>query len=81
MSALIESAAERGFIVRETYPGDRRRRRIALSGEGRRRVEAVPHLGREVATRMTTGFTDEERLALAVLLERAAQNLESQVAP
>jgi MarR family transcriptional regulator, transcriptional regulator for hemolysin len=81
MSALIESAAERGFIVRETYPGDRRRRRIALSSEGRRRVEAVPHLGREVATRMTTGFTDEERLALAVLLERAAQNLEPEVAP
>jgi hypothetical protein len=30
---------------------------------------------------MTTGFTEEERLALAVLLERAAQNLEPEVAP
>jgi MarR family transcriptional regulator, transcriptional regulator for hemolysin len=75
MSALIESAAERGFVVREAHPGDRRRRRIALSLEGRRRVEGAPHLGREVATRMTTGFTDEERVVLAVLLERAAENL------
>jgi MarR family transcriptional regulator for hemolysin len=75
MSALIESAAERGFVVREAHPGDRRRRRIALSPEGRVRVEAVPHLGREVATRMTSGFSDEERVMLAILLERAAENL------
>jgi MarR family transcriptional regulator, transcriptional regulator for hemolysin len=81
MSALIESAAERGFVVREAHPGDRRRRRIALSLEGRQRVEAVPHLGREVATRMTTGFTDEERVVLAVLLERAAENLAAEVRP
>jgi MarR family transcriptional regulator, transcriptional regulator for hemolysin len=75
MSALIESAAERGLVVREAHPGDRRRRRIALSPEGRQRVEAVPHLGRDIATRMTTGFSDEERVLLAVLLERAAENL------
>jgi DNA-binding MarR family transcriptional regulator len=81
MSALIESAAERGFVVREAHPGDRRRRRIALSVEGRQRVEAVPHLGREVAARMTTGFTDEERVVLAVLLERAAENLAGEVRP
>jgi DNA-binding MarR family transcriptional regulator len=81
MSALIETAFERGFVVREAHPDDRRRRRIALSAEGRRRVEGVPHLGREVATRMTTGFTDEERLLLATLLERAAENLAAEVRP
>ncbi len=75
MSALIESAAERGLVVREAHPGDRRRRRIVLSPEGRERVEAVPHLGREVATCMTIGFSDEERVLLATLLERAAENL------
>jgi len=75
MSALIESAAERGLVAREAYPGDRRRRRIVLSPQGRERVESVPHLGREVATRMTIGFSDEERVLLALLLERAAENL------
>lgn len=75
MSALIEAAAERGLVVREAHPDDRRRRRIALSPEGRQRVEAVPHLGREVASCMTTGFSDDERLMLAMLLERAAENL------
>src|SRR3978361_879668 len=39
MSALIEWAAERGFVVREAHPDDRRRRRIALSTMGRQRVE------------------------------------------
>jgi DNA-binding MarR family transcriptional regulator len=75
MSALIESAAERGFVVREAHPDDRRRRRIALSATGRQRVEAIPHLGREIATRMTLGFSDEERVTFALLLERAAANL------
>jgi DNA-binding MarR family transcriptional regulator len=75
MSALIESAAERGLVLREAHPDDRRRRRIALSAEGRQRVEAIPHLGREIATRMTLGFSDEERVVFALLLERAAENL------
>jgi DNA-binding MarR family transcriptional regulator len=75
MSALIESAAERGFVVREAHPDDRRRRRIALSSEGRQRVEAIPHLGREIAARMTVGFSDDERVVFALLLERAAENL------
>jgi MarR family transcriptional regulator for hemolysin len=75
MSALVDSAAERGLVVREAHPGDRRRRRIALSAEGRARVEAVPHLGRDIAAQMTVGFSDAERLQLAVLLERAAENL------
>jgi MarR family transcriptional regulator for hemolysin len=79
MSALVDAAAERGFVVRETHPGDRRRRRIALSAEGRSRVEAVPHLGREIATRMTMGFSEDERVLLALLLERAAENLSTEV--
>jgi DNA-binding MarR family transcriptional regulator len=75
MSALVDSAAERGLVVREAHPDDRRRRRIALSDEGRRRIEAVPHLGRDIAAVMTVGFSDDERAQLATLLERAAQNL------
>jgi DNA-binding MarR family transcriptional regulator len=75
MSALVDSAAERGLVVREAHPDDRRRRRIALSDEGRSRIEGVPHLGRDIAAVMTVGFTDDERAQLATLLERAAQNL------
>jgi DNA-binding MarR family transcriptional regulator len=75
MSALIDTASERGLVQREAHPDDRRRRRIALSAEGRARVEAVPHLGRDIAAQMTHGFSDEERAQLAILLERAAENL------
>jgi DNA-binding MarR family transcriptional regulator len=81
MSALVDSAAERGLVVREAHPDDRRRRRIALSSDGRRRVEAVPHLGRDIAARMTDGFSDDERLQLAVLLDRAAENLAAEARP
>ena len=81
MSALVDSAAERGLVVREAHPDDRRRRRIALSADGRRRVEAVPHLGKDIAARMTDGFTDDERLQLAVLLDRAAENLAAEARP
>ncbi len=40
-------------------------------------MEVIPHLGREIATRMTLGFSEDERVLLALLLERAAENLSS----
>jgi MarR family transcriptional regulator, transcriptional regulator for hemolysin len=75
MSALVDSACERGLVVREAHPGDRRRRRVALSAEGRHRIEEVPHLGREIAALMTVGFSEPERAEFARLLELAARNL------
>jgi DNA-binding MarR family transcriptional regulator len=76
MSALIDSACERGLVAREAHPGDRRRRRVTLSDAGRSRIEEVPHLGREIAAVMTLGFSDAEREEFARLLERAARNLQ-----
>jgi DNA-binding MarR family transcriptional regulator len=75
LSALIDAACERGLVAREAHPGDRRRRRVTLSDEGRRRIEEVPHLGREIAAVMTLGFSEAERAEFARLLERAAHNL------
>jgi DNA-binding MarR family transcriptional regulator len=75
LTALIDSAEERGWIRRSEHPGDRRRRRIELTDAGAELVAAVPHLGRAVDGTMTTGFSAAERRQLARLLERAAQNL------
>jgi DNA-binding MarR family transcriptional regulator len=75
LSALIDSAEERGWIRRSAHPGDRRRRRIELTAAGAELIASLPHLGREVDGAMTAGFTAAELDRLAALLERAAQNL------
>lgn len=75
LSALIDSAEERGWIRRSAHPGDRRRRVIELTEAGAGLIAAVPHLGREVDSAMTAGFTAAELDGLAALLKRAAANL------
>lgn len=75
LSALIDSAEERGWIRRTPHPDDRRRRVIELTEAGARQIAAAPHLGREVDSAMTAGFSERELVRLAALLERAAANL------
>ena len=75
LSALIDSAAERGWIRRSPHPGDRRRRVIELTPAGAAVIAAVPHLGREVDDAMTAGFSPAELDRMAALLKRAAANL------
>jgi DNA-binding MarR family transcriptional regulator len=75
LTALIDSAEERGWIRRIPHPDDRRRRRIELTDAGAAVIAAVPHLGREVDDAMTEGFSDRELDRMAALLRRAAENL------
>ena len=77
LSALVDTAEARGWIVRSPHPDDRRRRRVELTAEGDEALAATPHLGREVGRRMTAGFSEDERALLAGLLERCATNLEA----
>jgi DNA-binding MarR family transcriptional regulator len=75
LTALIDSAEERGWIRRIPHPDDRRRRRIELTDAGAEAIAAVPHLGREVDEAMTEGFSERELDRMAALLRRAAENL------
>ena len=75
LTALIDSAEERGWIRRIPHPDDRRRRRIELTQAGAEAIAALPHLGREVDDAMTEGFSERELDRLAALLRRAAENL------
>ena len=77
LTALVDTAEERGWILRSPHPADRRRRRVELTPAGEVAIAAAPHLGREVGKRMTAGFSDVERTQLAGLLERCATNLEA----
>jgi DNA-binding MarR family transcriptional regulator len=76
LSALVDAVAERGLVERRAHPDDRRRRLVALTPAGEARLAETPHIGRMVGMRLLAGFTREEREQLALLLERAAQNLE-----
>jgi DNA-binding MarR family transcriptional regulator len=75
LTALIDSAEERGWTRRIPHPDDRRRRRIELTEAGAEAIAALPHLGREVDDAMTEGFSERELDRLAALLRRAAENL------
>lgn len=77
LSALVDTAEVRGWILRSPHPDDRRRRRVELTAAGEEALAAAPHLGREVGRRMTAGFSEDERTLLAGLLERCATNLEA----
>jgi DNA-binding MarR family transcriptional regulator len=77
LTSLIDGAWERGLVERLPHPDDRRQRRIAITSAGEAAVAAVPQLGREVASAMTAGFSEEERATLVDLLERAALSLEA----
>ncbi len=76
LSALVDTAEARGWIVRSPHPDDRRPRRGGRTAAGGEALAATPHLGREVGRRMTAGFSEDERTLLAGLLERCAVNLE-----
>ena len=77
LTALLDAAEERGWILRSPHPDDRRRRRVELTPAGDEALAETPHLGREVGRRMTAGFSEDERTLLAGLLERCATNLEA----
>ncbi|MFJ3473313.1 MarR family winged helix-turn-helix transcriptional regulator [Microbacterium maritypicum] len=73
-SRLVQQGVERGFVRREADPDDARRTRIALTDEGRRLARGMRGERREMLTTALTSFTDEERIELARLLNKLADN-------
>ncbi|WP_282845785.1 MarR family winged helix-turn-helix transcriptional regulator [Microbacterium oxydans] len=73
-SRLVQQGVERGVVRREADPDDARRTRIALTDEGRRLARGMRGERREMLTTALTSFTDEERVELARLLNKLADN-------
>ncbi|WP_231494448.1 MULTISPECIES: MarR family winged helix-turn-helix transcriptional regulator [unclassified Microbacterium] len=73
-SRLVQQGVERGFVRREADPDDARRTRIALTDEGRRLARGMRGERREMLTTALTSFTDDERIELARLLNKLADN-------
>lgn len=73
-SRLVQQGVERGFVRREADPDDARRTRIALTDEGRRLARGMRGERREMLTSALSSFTDDERIELARLLNKLADN-------
>ena len=73
-SRLVQQGVEHGFVRREADPDDARRTRIALTDEGRRLARGMRGERRELLTTALASFTDDERVELARLLNKLADN-------
>lgn len=73
-SRLVQQGVERGYVRREADPDDARRTRIALTEEGRRVARGVRGERREALGTALAAFTEEERVELARLLNKLADN-------
>ena len=72
MTRLVDGLVRRGLVTRETEPGDRRRVRIAATGEGVRLLEEGRARRVRALSERLGRLADSERRAL----ERAAELLE-----
>ncbi|WP_226534105.1 MarR family winged helix-turn-helix transcriptional regulator [Microbacterium paraoxydans] len=73
-SRLVQQGVERGYVRREADPDDARRTRIALTDEGRRIARGMRGERREMLRTALASFTEEERVELARLLNKLADN-------
>lgn len=72
LAPLVKRLTERGWLTRETHPGDGRRWRLSLTAEGRELVERVSHVVAEVDKQALNGLGAEDRSVLRRLLTRMA---------
>lgn len=76
MTNRIERLLSRGLVTRDADPQDRRSVVIALTNEGRSRVERALESLVGWEQELLTGFTAAERQTLADLLRKAHRTLE-----
>lgn len=77
LSARLAGLEERGLVVREHELGDRRRVTVRLTDTGHRAVEAQLDGEDAKEKRILAGLTDREKQALANLLRKLVNVIES----
>jgi len=71
MTSVLDQLMRLELVERRVDPVDRRRRQVALTGAGRRRLRVVsPHVRALEARVLETTFTTSERAALTELVRR-----------
>jgi DNA-binding MarR family transcriptional regulator len=71
MTSVLDQLMRLGLVERRVDPADRRRRQVALTEAGRRRLRALsPHVVALEARILEIAFTESERTVLAELVHR-----------
>jgi len=71
MTSVLDQLMHVGLIERRVDPSDRRRRQVALTSAGRRRLRVLaPHVLALEARVLETTFTESERAVLTELVRR-----------
>lgn len=70
---LIDDLQRRGLVERRDHPSDRRSYALFLADKGREMLKAVGRVAREHQAALCAALSDEERVQLARLLERIAE--------
>lgn len=73
-SRLVQQGVELGLLAREADPSDARRTRILLTAEGWRLAQRTRGQRREAVGEALADFSEAERLELARLLTKLADN-------
>jgi DNA-binding MarR family transcriptional regulator len=72
--ALIDELEERGLVVRQRDPDDRRNYAISLTDDGQRALGELAGVARSHESAITAALDDDERAQLLALLRRVAED-------
>lgn len=73
VSMLLQGVEERGLVVREHDPDDRRVTLVSLTGAGRAAVRTAEHIRRELTKRYTSALTLDELRTLVRIQAKLAE--------
>lgn len=76
VSTVVSRLVARGFVTRRVDPGDRRRRRLALTRAGRAALGAAPDAAQERLIRAVQTMTPASRRSLGRALQRIGDAME-----
>jgi DNA-binding MarR family transcriptional regulator len=71
----VRRLEERGLVVRQGDPGDKRAVLLTATDHGRQRLQAMDTVGVRLFERALDGWTDSERRVLAALMQRFVDEL------
>jgi DNA-binding MarR family transcriptional regulator len=75
VAGILQRLNEKGLVDVEPNAADRRRHRVLITDEGRRRANAVSEIIGELTTRVFAGFSQAEVAQLSEFFARATSNL------
>ncbi len=80
MAALLMRMERDGLIARKAHPSDKRASEVSLTRKAKARLPKAKEAMAQVADRVTSGFSEQERATFLALLRRAVTNLDAAAA-